>query len=130
MLKLMSQRDQLKVVVDQLGTPTSAHSLANLLENIVSGTTRSGIFHWSDAGVASWYDFAVAIQEEALAVGLLNHAITIEPITSEQFPTAAVRPAFSVLDKSLSYNSFVCAPVHWRQQLRLVMDELARATTT
>ncbi|MBL4820694.1 MAG: dTDP-4-dehydrorhamnose reductase, partial [Gammaproteobacteria bacterium] len=125
MLELMSQRDHLGIVVDQLGTPTSAHSLADLIAQVVAGETQSGVFHWSDAGVASWYDFAVAIQEEAIAAGLLDRTIPIEPISSEQYPTAAARPASSLLDKSTSYTAFGTAPIHWRKQLRVVIKELA-----
>ncbi len=125
MLKLMAEKDRLTVVVDQIGTPTSTHSLANLIAKASISDTRSGVFHWSDSGVASWFDFAVAIQEEALAVGLLDKEIALEPVSSDQYPTPAARPSFSLLDKSLSQTTFGCAPVHWRRQLRQVIEELA-----
>jgi len=125
MLRLMKGKNRLKVVVDQIGTPTSSHSLANLLAQVTVSDIQNGLYHWSDAGVASWYDFAVAIQEEALVVGLLEKKSVIEPVTSDQFPTPAARPSFSLLDKSLSQATFGCSPDHWRQQLRLVIKELA-----
>lgn len=125
MLRLMGEKEQLRVVNDQIGTPTSSHSLTECLALAATSETASGIFHWSDDGAASWYDFAVAIQEEALAVGLLEKAISIEPINSDQFPTPAVRPAFSVLDKTLTYKSFGCDQVHWRDRLQTVIHELA-----
>ena len=124
MLRLMAERDRLQVVADQLGTPTSTHSLARLLRSVIGSDIDSGIFHWSDAGVASWYDFAVAIQEEALTQGLLRSAIAIEPIASTGYPTPAARPAFSVLDKSASYERFAVEAVDWRTELRNVITEL------
>lgn len=124
MLRLMAERDQLRVVADQVGTPTSTHSLSRLIESVIVCGESKGVFHWSDAGVASWYDFAVAIQEEALQVGLLNEAIPVEPISSSEYPTPAVRPGYSVLDKSASYDRFAIAAVHWRSELRRVIVEL------
>jgi dTDP-4-dehydrorhamnose reductase len=75
-------------------------------------------------GVATWYDFAVAIQEEALALSLLSHPIPILPITTVDYPTPARRPAFSVLDTAAT-RAIVPFPVHhWRHQLRAMLDEL------
>ena len=128
MLRLMSERDRLRVVTDQIGTPTSTHSLANLIRSIISSGDTNGVFHWSDAGVASWYDFAVAIQEEGLANGMLESTIPIEPIKSSDYPTQAARPAFSVLDKSDSYERFDIEAVHWRSELRRVIADLKEMT--
>lgn len=125
MLRLMQERDHLRVVVDQVGTPTCTQGLAELIARIAGEPEARGIYHWSDAGVASWYDFAVAIQEEALTAGLLARSVPIEPIPSAQYPTAARRPAFSVLDKSATYRDFGCRPVHWRVRLRQVINQLA-----
>lgn len=124
MLRLMSEREQLGVVSDQVGTPTSTHSLGRLIARIVQDEEASGVFHWSDAGVASWYDFAVAIQEEALAAGLLHRAIPVSPISTADYPTPASRPAYSVLDKTASYRRFEMAATHWREELRQVIAEL------
>jgi dTDP-4-dehydrorhamnose reductase len=125
MLRLMRSKPELTVVADQNGTPTSAHSLANLITQIVTSTHTSGIYHWSDAGETNWYEFAKAIQEEALVLGLLDKAVSIKPISSEEYPTAATRPANSVMDKSLSYAHFKCNPVPWRENLKFVLSEIA-----
>lgn len=118
MLRLMSEREHLGIVADQVGTPTSTGSLVRFIDRIIASNVESGIYHWSDAGVASWYDFAVAIQEEATGEGLLGDAIPIVPISTQEYPTPAARPDFSVLDKSTSYRDFNLTPVHWREELR------------
>lgn len=125
MLRLMAQRDQLNVVCDQIGTPTCVTSLAQLIQRIMLDTNANGILHWSDAGVASWYDFAVAIYEEARTIGLLSKPVQINPISSIEYPTPAKRPAFSVLDKTESHGLYAMPAVHWRVRLREVLGELA-----
>jgi dTDP-4-dehydrorhamnose reductase len=116
MLGLMRDRDQLRVVADQIGTPTHAASLAGAIWTLAAhGAT--GIYHWTDAGAASWYDFAVAIQEEALARGLLTRAIPVIPIRTSDYPTPAARPNYSVLDKTTTFA--ITGPArHWRDELR------------
>jgi dTDP-4-dehydrorhamnose reductase len=84
----------------------------------------AGTLHYSDSGVASWYDFAIAIQEEALAAGLLPKAVPVIPITTEEWPAAAVRPHFSVLDKQLTWAQLGAAAAHWRVNLRTLLGEL------
>ena len=79
MLRLMRERDGVGVVSDQVGTPTWARKLAEAIWAVADRRELRGIHHWTDAGVASWYDFAVAIQEEALALGLLSRAVPIRP---------------------------------------------------
>ena len=123
MLRLMSQRDELAVVADQVGTPTWAHGLAEAVWASAARPQLSGIYHWSDAGVCSWYDFAVAICEEALALGLLAKPVKIRPITTAEYPTQAPRPAYSVLDKTDSWRDFALAGVPWRQQLRAMLED-------
>lgn len=117
MIRLMKEKDQLAVVADQIGTPTYTVPLAQACWKVLE-LDLSGIFHWSDAGVASWYDFAVAIQEEGLRAGLLDRQIPITPIRAVDFPTDAVRPAYSVLDKTAVWAALDCIPVHWREALR------------
>jgi dTDP-4-dehydrorhamnose reductase len=123
MLRLMSERDDLAVVADQVGTPTWAHGLAEAVWACAARPQLSGIYHWSDAGVCSWYDFAVAICEEAFALGLLASTVKIRPITALEYPTPAHRPAYSVLDKTNSWRDFALAGVHWRQQLRAMLED-------
>ena len=117
MLRLMAERDEVRVVADQIGTPSYATGLARALWALdAAGAT--GIHHWTDSGAASWYDFAVAIQEEALAIGLLTRAVPVIPIATSDYPTPARRPSYSVLDKSAAVALVgACAP-HWRVHLR------------
>lgn len=124
MLQLFRDRDRVQVVVDQIGTPTSATSLANCVWRASDDEGDSAILHFTDAGVASWYDFAVAIYEEARALRLIDRNVEIVPISSDQFPTAARRPTFSVLDKSSTLARLHITPIHWRIRLRQVLKEL------
>ncbi len=127
MLGLMRQGENLGVVWDQVGTPTWAHPLAEALWRAASLPELRGTHHWTDAGVASWYDFAVAIQEEALGLGLLQRPVPIRPLRTEEYPTAARRPCFSVLDKTATWAALGGPARHWRTNLRLMLQGLARA---
>lgn len=119
MLRLMRERPHVQVVADQLGTPTHAEGLARALWALHG---HSGMFHWTDAGVASWYDLAVAIQDEALRLGLLARAVPVIPIATADYPTPARRPACGVLDKAAAWA--ITGPArHWRHELA---DCLAR----
>lgn len=129
MLRLMQERPQLKVVADQIGSPTSASTLGNLIRTMILNPPATGIYHCTDAGVASWYDFAVAIQEEALAIGLLTNTCEILPIPSADYPTPAQRPTYSVLDKTKTYRSCDMPIIHWRKILRDTLREIARQET-
>ncbi|GAA0266942.1 dTDP-4-dehydrorhamnose reductase [Alteraurantiacibacter aestuarii] len=122
MIRLMREKDELRVVADQIGTPTWAPGLATVLWGLAA-QGASGIYHHSDAGVASWYDFAVAIQDEALAAGLLDKAIPLHPITTADYPTPAVRPAFSLLDCSATRALLQDGWTHWRHNLRTMLKE-------
>lgn len=127
MLRLMKERDEVRVVADQVGTPTSVNSLAAVLWQCALHTDISGTLHWTDAGVASWYDFAVAIAEEAMTLGFLSRMPKMIPIATADYPTPAIRPAYSVLDKSETYRQLNSVPVHWRQELRTVLREIEHA---
>ena len=122
MLRLMRERDEVRVVADQIGTPTHAAGLARAIWALVTARA-SGIFHWTDAGVASWYDFAVAIQEEAFALGLLERMVPVVPIATSDYPTPARRPAMSVLDKRATW-AITGVAAHWRQELRAALKEM------
>ena len=117
MLRLMAERDELSIVADQVGTPTWARGLAAALWAATARPALSGIYHWSDEGQCSWYEFAVAIYEEASNLGLLEHPVTIRPIKSSEYPTPARRPAYSVLDKTASWRELELSGVPWRSQL-------------
>lgn len=122
MLRLMREREELRVVVDQIGAPTWASGLAATLLGLVNKQAR-GIFHHSDAGVTSWYDFAVAIHEEGKELGLLDRDVAIVPISASAYPTPAARPAFSLLDSSKTRDILGDRLQHWRANLRTMLKE-------
>lgn len=122
MLRLMRERDQLRVVADQIGSPTWATGLAQTLWGLAA-KNQSGIWHHRDAGVASWYDFAVAIAEEALTLNLIKRIPSIEPIATSDYPTPAKRPSFSVLDVTATRAALGDAHMHWRTNLKSMLNE-------
>lgn len=124
MLRIMRANGAVRVVADQVGTPTAARSLAEALWRFARTPEIRGIHHWTDAGVASWYDFAVAIAEEGTEIGLLPPDIAVTPITTADYPTPARRPSYSVLDKR-SLVAYGLSPLHWRQRLRSVLKEIS-----
>lgn len=114
MLRLGAEREKLGVVFDQVGTPTHCNNLASVVLDILlkKGVEKNfGLYHFSNEGVCSWYDFAVEIMK------LANLPCRIEPIRSEAYPTAALRPAYSVLDKSKIKETFDITIPHWRASL-------------
>ena len=126
MLKLMSSKPELGIISDQIGSPTYAKGLA-VASVEAAKQNVTGIHHYTDNGVASWYDFAVAIQEIALSLGMLAKEIPINAITTADYPTPAKRPHYSVLDKRSFVNELpFCELVHWRKQLENMMRELQR----
>ena len=129
MLRLMRERGAVRVVADQIGTPTWASSLAGAIWCMLE-RELSGIHHWTDAGEASWHDFAVAIGELGFEQGLLTSLPKVEAISTSEFPTPAQRPAFSVLDKEATWarleGTDCLPPVHWRENLATMMKELER----
>lgn len=127
MLRLMREGDEVGVVCDQIGTPTWAVSLARTLWAAAEREQLRGVHHWTDAGAATWYDFAVAIQEEALVVGLLDRAVPVRPIRTDEYPARARRPSYSVLDTSAIRSALGLPAVHWRVNLRTMLRGLADA---
>lgn len=123
MLRLMAERDSLGVVADQVGTPTHTASLAMATWKLVEAQA-SGIHHFTDAGVASWYDFAVAIQELAIQAGLLDRKIPVLPIATSDYPTPARRPSYSVLDKARTWDLLGGPARHWREELQDMLSRL------
>ena len=124
MLRLMGERDELSVVADQFGSPTWANSLAEAVWAFAAAPEHSGIFHWADAGKTSWQGFAIAIQEEALSLSLLEKAIPIHAIRTEDYPTAATRPPYSVLDCSSTQEAINMQATEWRDNLRQMLKGL------
>ena len=122
MLRLTAERDRLTVVFDQAGTPTYAGDLARTIFDIVESGAyagREGVYHFSNEGVCSWYDFAHAIAAEA------GHTqCTIEPCHSSEYPSKVERPAYSVLDKSKIKATFGVRIPHWTESLKVCMKNL------
>jgi dTDP-4-dehydrorhamnose reductase len=126
MLRLMAEKPELSVIDDQVGSPTSAAGLASICKYAAEYRV-SGIHHYTDAGVASWYDFAVAIQRIGLDLGLLSKVISIYPIPTSAYPTPAKRPTYSVLSKSTLKSSFAgLQPKHWQIELESVISNLSK----
>jgi dTDP-4-dehydrorhamnose reductase len=125
MLRLMRERSAVRVVADQHGTPTAADSIARALWAIALRPDIHGILHWTDAGKATWYDFAVAIAEEGRAAGLLSTQVKVTPITTADYPTLARRPVNSVLDIRESIAQLGLTPPPWRVNLRATLAKLA-----
>ena len=120
MLRFGKEREEMRIIWDQLGTPTYAIDLAGALLHIIeSGSTAYGLYHYSNEGVTSWYDFAVAIFELG---GLPTRTV---PIRTAEYPTKATRPAFSVMDKTKSKTTLGLAIPHWRASLVECMGRLA-----
>lgn len=123
MLKLMRSRSEIAVVADQIGAPTWTTSLAQVVWALAT-PRLAGVWHYTDAGVASWYDFAVAIEEEARKIGLLAVPTNILPIGTAEYPTPASRPPFSMLNSSATLAALGRTPVHWRVNLRAMLQEV------
>ncbi|WP_321290139.1 dTDP-4-dehydrorhamnose reductase [uncultured Sunxiuqinia sp.] len=124
MIKLGLERDEVKVVNDQIGTPTFAGDLAQAILTIISKTEnkecawKPGIYHYSSEGVCSWYDFAKSIHE------IYGVNCNVRPIPTEDYPTPAVRPAYSVLNKSKIKRIFDIQIPYWRDSLKKCISQL------
>jgi dTDP-4-dehydrorhamnose reductase len=138
MLRLHRERAvaeaELAVVADQVGCPTATAGLAEACWQVLRAGVEDGsgaapslppILHWSDAGVASWYDFAVAIGELGVASGLLEQAAPVRPITTADYPTPAQRPSYSLLECSATRTALGLTPQHWRAALASVIRQLS-----
>lgn len=127
MSKLGAERDRLRVVADQVGTPTYARDLARAIMDFMGRDEETlsrlkGVYHFSNEGVASWYDFAHAIFAHTGAKAKLS------PIRTSEYPTRAARPAYSVLDKGLLRREFGIEIRHWRDALAECMEESRKAS--
>ena len=124
MLRLTAEKERLNVVFDQAGTPTYAGDLAMTIFSIVEGgyfAGNEGLYHFSNEGVASWYDFAAEI---AAAAG--HDKCRIRPCRTAEFPTKAARPAYSVLDKSKIKETFGLEIPHWRESMLYCLKNMLR----
>ena len=122
MRKLGAERESLNVVFDQVGTPTYAGDLADAIVKILPqmNERNSGVYHFSNEGVCSWYDFATEI------MNMSGLKCNVRPITSDQYPTRAVRPAYSVLDKSKIKRTFGLEINHWKKGLEKCISKLKK----
>ena len=119
MLRLMNERKEIGVVNDQLGSPTYAADLAQAILHILSsGKWEPGIYHYSNEGIISWFDFAAAIAEE------INTSCTVKPIRTEEYPVPAPRPAYSVLDTGKIKSVYRITIPHGRESLRLCLEKI------
>ena len=118
--QLTAERPSIKVVFDQIGTPTYARDLAKVIVNIIDNNllNNTGIYHYSNEGAVSWYDFAKAICE------LSGHACDVQPCHTEEFPSKARRPRFSVLDKSKVKQVFGIEIPYWRDSLKECIQKI------
>jgi dTDP-4-dehydrorhamnose reductase len=131
MLRLFREKDAVRVVNDQFGSPTYAAALAaNVAGLVASGSERFGTYHYCDQGVISWFDFAVAIQELALGSGMIERRVAIEPIPTSAFPAAAVRPLRSVLGTGKVQRELDFQVRPWRANLEAFFREKAERERT
>lgn len=123
MLRLHREREQIGVVADQVGCPTSTATLAAACWQAIE-RNLAGIHHWSDAGAASWYDVAVAVGELGSELGLLERMAQVNPITTADYPTLALRPSYSLLECSHTRKALELPATHWRLALRDLLEVL------
>ncbi|MFB2981548.1 dTDP-4-dehydrorhamnose reductase [Microseira sp. BLCC-F43] len=126
MLRLGSDKEEIRVVADQIGSPTWTGDLANAIANVID-KTPPGTYHYTNSGVASWYDFAVAIFEEASQLGWNLKVQRVIPITTPEYPTPAKRPAYSVLSCAKIAAVLGTYPPHWRQGLRQMLRDFSQS---
>lgn len=132
MLRLGGDREEVRVVADQVGTPTWTAEIARtiaalasqFLDPQVDHADLSGIYHFTNSGVTSWYDFAVAIFEEAKSLGVPLKLQRVVPITTAEYPTPTQRPAYSVLANQKIQSVLQTPAPQWRQGLRQMLSEL------
>jgi dTDP-4-dehydrorhamnose reductase len=126
-VRLLSAGTPMRVVDDQVGTPTRAEHLATALWHIADRKDVHGILHFTDAGVASWFDVAAVVEETLRNAGRLGMGAGVLPARTEEFPRPARRPQFSVLDKHASWRTIGFVPPHWRQGVIASTMELLNA---
>lgn len=126
-LNALQKNSELKMVADQIGSPTWTRTLAHALWVAVSKPELKGIYHWCDAGVASKYDLAMSVLETALQIGMITKALPIHPMRSADFTSLATRPSYSVLDCTKTWKDFGLTPTYWRTALCSFLQELKHA---
>ena len=131
MLRLHQERDQLGVVADQVGCPTSTLNLAQacwkLIQRSSAGIELPPVMHWSDAGAASWYDVAVAVGRIGAELGLIDQPAEVNPITTADYPTPATRPGYSLLDCTACRSALQLRGEHWLDALTTILQQVRSA---
>ncbi|MES1198328.1 MAG: dTDP-4-dehydrorhamnose reductase [Chitinophagaceae bacterium] len=123
MLRLLDEKEEINVVNDQVGSPTYAFDLAEIILKIItSHPDHGGIYHYSNNGVITWYDFAIAIKE------LSGKSCKINPVSTDHFPTIAKRPAYSVLDKTKIQQTFGVKLKDWKESLAVCLQKIKMHT--
>jgi dTDP-4-dehydrorhamnose reductase len=126
MLRLMKEKDSIGVIADQRGTPTRAADLASFIAGlIVSGSAACGTYHYTNEGETTWYDFAREIHRLGRSRGLLERDCVIKPLRTEEYPTKAKRPAYSVMSKDKCRAVFGVTPPEWKESLAAFFKEPA-----
>lgn len=127
MLRLGAERSELKVVADQIGSPTWSYDIASVITQLLSKSLADpniqGTYHFTNSGVASWYDLAVATFAEARQLGFPLKIEQVIPITTAEFPTPTQRPAYSVLSKTKITQAIGVHPPYWRNSLKKMLSE-------
>ena len=126
MIRLMAEKPDLAVVNDQVGSPTSAHSLARVLIKTLEHQSFSGILHWCDGASISWFDFALEIQKLTSRHGLLKREVILKPLMTEDYPSLAKRPSYSVLDRSCALDHLELPATDWRVELEKVIERILK----
>jgi dTDP-4-dehydrorhamnose reductase len=131
MLRLGAEREEIRVVTDQIGSPTWAKDIAKAIAQIIPqfNPNMSGIYHYTNSGVASWYDFAITIFEEVQHLGFPLKVKRVIPITTSEYPTPACRPSYSVLNCAKISSILGTHPSYWRLALRRMLAELLDEST-
>jgi dTDP-4-dehydrorhamnose reductase len=125
MLRLMAEKDEIKVVDDQIGTPSWTGDIVRVMQALIENNS-SGIYHFTNEGVASWYDLAYEILSVAPSLGYTVQVEKLRPVSSSQWPSAAQRPAYSVLSKEKIRGILPQGIPHWRNSLRRMLKENAQ----
>ena len=134
MLKLHSKGKEINVVSDQIGVPTSSLGLARACwrtikldsQDLLFKKSQQNILHWSDDGIASWYDLALVIGEIGFEIGLLNNKSKVNPIRSKDYPSRVTRPFYSVLESQSTKNLLKMYGVHWLKSLREIIETIKK----
>lgn len=121
-LSLMEKKEQLAIIDDQASCPTSAIAFSQFLWRLSQQAHLDNIYHWSDLGSATWFEFAQEIHSQAMALGKLPHRVAIEPISSEQFQAAATRPSYSQLD--ITHSQLIMRAQPWKKNLFRLINSL------